>query len=162
MLAVMFRVRIQRVAAAVAMALVLHSADADGQEAPTSRLGANVSRAGNVSLIFIGKPGSTVYFDERIGGVVKRFGSSSIGPAGYTVIPEATVWRCDRLVRRFEATEVQVDGSRAGGSFDVRTDSCAQRFKLSAPARVGLGSVVRMRVLDRWSIGGMRTAVRTR
>jgi len=39
----------------------------------------------------------------------------------------------------------------------VRTGSCAQRFKLTAPARVGLGTRALVRLVDRWNIGGIGT-----
>lgn len=153
----MFRIWIGGVAAAAAAALVLLTAAASGQDVPSSRLGADITMPGVVGLGFFGKPGSRVYFDERVGDAVKRLGSLRIGPTGYVFFKDAAVWRCDRLERSFEATEVQLDGTRARGSFDVRTRSCAQRFKLTAPTRVRLGGTALVRVVDRWNIGGIGT-----
>jgi len=153
----MFRIRIWSVAAAVAAALVLLTAGASGQGVPSSQLGADVTEPGIVDLGYFGKPGSTVYFDERVGDAGKRLGSLSIGPNGYVVLSDAVAWRCERLERRFEATEVQPDGTRAGGSYDVRTGSCAQRFKLSAPPHAQRGTRARVRIVDRWNLGGVRT-----
>lgn len=130
---------------------------AAGGEEPVHVLGADVSQLGVVTITYFGRPGSTVYFRERVGAVVKDLGSRPIGPDAFVALPEATVWRCDRPKRHFESTEMRADGTQASGSFAVRTDSCARRFKLTAPSRVGRGAVARVRVIDRWKIGNIRT-----
>jgi len=133
------------------------TAAASGDDTSLHVLGADVTQPGVVTLTYFGRSGSTVYFDERVGGALKRVGSRPIGPGAFVAFPEATVWRCDRPGRRFESTEVRSDGTRASGSFEIRTGTCAQRFKLSKPSRVARGAVARVRVIDRWKIGAIRT-----
>lgn len=151
-------IRIWRVAAVVAAILVLPVAAAPAQnEVPTSRLGGGAITPGVVSLGYYGKPGSTVFFYERVGNVLKHVGTLPIGPAGFIAFREAGVWRCDRPVRRYASVEVQPNGTKAFGSYDLRTGSCAQRFKLRAPARARRGGAVRVLAVDRWKLGDVRT-----
>jgi len=131
------------------------SATAPGLAQPTG-LVADASRAGVINLIFFGPRGARVYFDERVGPSLKRLGSTVIGPYGGVFFPEAAVWRCDRLVRSFEATAVGLDGSRTFGTYDVRTPSCASRFQVDAPQRVAPGQTARIRMIDGWEIGGVK------
>lgn len=141
-----------------AATLALLSAPASGEEGvPASRLGADVSKTGTVTLGYFGKPGSAVFYYERVGSVLKPLGLLPIGATGFVSLKDAVAWRCDRVERRFESIEVQPDGARALGSADVRTGSCAQRFRLSAPARVRLHKRARVRIADRWNVGAIRT-----
>jgi len=157
--------QIWRVAALTTAVVVMYTAAASGQDASLHVLGADVTKPGVVTLSYFGRPGSTVYFDERIGGTVKRIGQVPIAPDAFLVapatafitFPEATVWRCGRPARHFRAMELRSDGTRAQGAFDVRTGACAQRFALKVPARVRRGSLARVRVFDRWNIGGIGT-----
>lgn len=156
---------IWRVAALTTAVVFMHTAAAGGEDASIHVLGADVTKPGIVTLTYFGMPGSTVYFDERIGGVVKRIGQLPIAPDAFPIappaalifFPEATVWRCGRPARHFESTEVRPDGTRAAGAFDVRTGTCARRFALKVPSRVRRGTLARVRVLDRWNIGGIGT-----
>lgn len=158
-------VRIWQVAALMTALVFMPTAAAVGEDASIHVLGADVSKPGIVTLTYFGLPGSTVYFDERIGGVVKRIGHLPIAPDAFRIVPpaaliffpEATVWRCGRPARHFESTEVRPDGTRAAGAFDVRTGTCARRFALKVPSRVRRGTLARVRVLDRWNIGGIGT-----
>jgi lysophospholipase L1-like esterase len=141
---------------ALALAVVL-AVPVSADEVPTDRLGADVSVPGVISLGFFGNPGAVVFFDERTGDSVKRIGSQQIGPSGYTVMKDAAIWRCDRTERKFEGTAINPDGTRAYGTYDVRTGSCAQRFKIVAPVRVGIGKSINVQIFDRWKIGGYPT-----
>jgi lysophospholipase L1-like esterase len=67
-----------------------------------------------------------------------------------------TPWSCDRVVRRFVAATTLPNGTRALGSYSVRTPSCSHRFELSAPRRVKPGSTGRILVVDGWGTGGIR------
>ncbi|MGH2841458.1 MAG: hypothetical protein ACRDKY_11615, partial [Solirubrobacteraceae bacterium] len=137
----------------------LLSAPANAQAPSSSSLVADTSQPGVVNLIFFGSPGARVYFDERVGDSVKRLGEAVVSQYGGVALPHATIWRCDRLVRRFEATAVGADGTRARGSFDVRTGSCSNRLELSVPRRVAPGSTALIRVRDSWQIGGIKTTL---
>ncbi|MDX6688899.1 MAG: uncharacterized protein QOG15_356 [Solirubrobacteraceae bacterium] len=123
---------------------------------PLTGLAADASREGVVNLIFFGRPGARVYFDERVGAGLKRLGDAVIPAEGAVIFPEAVVWRCDRLVRSFQAVAASADGTRTTGTFDVRTPSCASRFELDAPRRIARGGLVRVRMIDGWQIGGIK------
>ncbi|MBA3748775.1 MAG: DUF459 domain-containing protein, partial [Solirubrobacterales bacterium] len=68
---------------------------------------------------------------------------------------DATTWSCDRRDRHFVATGTRPGGGLALATFSVRTPSCARRFELGAPRRIGVGAVVRVRIADRWAIGAI-------
>jgi len=130
---------------------------ASAQTSVTTALAADASQRGVISLLFGGAGGSPVQFYERVGSSLKPLGTAQSAPNVVTVLKDATTWSCERLVRRFEAQATRPDGSRASGTFNVRTSSCAQRFRVEAPARVRTGGLIRVRVLDRWKIGGIAT-----
>lgn len=132
-------------------------AAATGQAPPATAFAADASQPGVVGMIFWGAQGVPVRFYERVAGRLEPLGSARSAAGAPTTLAEATTWSCDRLVRRFEARATRPDGSRMKGSYGVRTRSCAQRFSLSAPRRVKRGGLLRIRIVDRWRIGGITT-----
>jgi hypothetical protein len=140
----------------VALTLAIAPA-ASPQTAATTALAADATQRGVISLLFGGAAGSPVQFYERIGDRLKLLGSARSAPNTVTVLTDATTWSCDRPVRRFEALAIRPDGSRATGTFNVRTASCAQRFVLTTPRRVAAGGLIRVGVRDRWKIGRIAT-----
>ena len=142
---------------ACAAAMLAIAPPAPAQTAATTALAADATQRGVISLLFGGAGGSPVQFYERIGDRLKPLGSAQSAANSVTVLKDATTWSCDRLERTFEAQATRPDGSRATGTFNVRTSSCAQRFRLEAPARVATGGLIRVRVLDRWKTGGIAT-----
>ncbi len=139
-------------AAILAMAPV-----ASAQTAATTALAADATQQGVISLLFGGAGGSPVQFYERIGDQRKLLGSARSAANTVTVFEDATTWSCDRLVRQFEALAIRPDGSRATGTFNVRTASCAQRFVLKVPRRVAPGGLIRVSLRDRWKTGDIAT-----
>jgi hypothetical protein len=121
---------------------------------PTTAFAADASNVGVISLIFWGARGHSVRFYERVGDERRPLGVEQAPPTSATVLKEATTWDCDRVERRFEARVRLPDGNVATGEYGVRTASCAQRFRLDAPRRVKPGQTARIRVVDRWNIGG--------
>ncbi len=147
------------VALLVALAGLAWAAPASAQApaaAPTA-FAADATQPGVVSMIFWGAQGASVRFYERVKGRLEPLGAARSASGTPTILRDATTWSCDRLVRRFEARVTLPDGSRGRGSYGVRTVSCAQRFSLSAPRRVRTGGLARIRVVDRWRIGGITT-----
>ncbi len=118
---------------------------------------ADATHPGLIDLIFYNAKGSRVVFFECIGDGLKRITSMRAPQNDPTELEEAATWSCDRLTRRFGAVTTLPDGSVAFGSYSVRTPSCASRFALSAPRRAKPGSKPRVRVVDRWGIGGIRS-----
>ncbi len=119
-------------------------------------LAADASRPGVIDLVYAGPVGARVGFYERAGGAPRALGTQTIASTGRGRLSEATTWRCDRVVRRFEAVAVAPDASVSRGAFAVRTPSCRHRFELSAPRRAAVGSMLRIRVTDRWAIGDIK------
>jgi len=117
---------------------------------------ADVSQVGAVRLVYYAPANTHVEFYERIGSRLKPLGASTGTEQVPPQLLEAVRWRCDRLVRRFEATIIDPDGTRHQDSYDVRTPSCANRLRLSAPRRAALGATGRVRVEDRWKNGGIK------
>jgi hypothetical protein len=118
---------------------------------------ADATHTGVVDLVFYNAKGSRVVFFECVGDRLKRLGakrSEQTNPM--TMLAAATTWSCERLARRFAAVSILPDGQIAFGSYSVRTPSCASRFGLDAPRRVKPGAKPRVRVVDRWGIGGIR------
>jgi len=117
------------------------------------------SQAGVVAVGYAAPLGSQVNFRERTGTRSKVLGVATVTATTKpptAVLLEAVKWRCDRVVRRFEATATAPDGSSSQDSYDVRTPSCANRLKLSVPRRVARGARVRVSVQDGWKNGGVK------
>lgn len=129
---------------------------ASGQGFDTHFLAADASRPGLVTLVFFGPVDGTVRFRERVGARAVELGTRRVLAPGAAVLFDATTWRCDRRVRRFEATETTAYGKELTGSFEVRTPSCRDRLEVAAPRRVRRGARVTVRVRDTWKLGGIR------
>jgi lysophospholipase L1-like esterase len=71
--------------------------------------------------------------------------------AGALVIRHATIWRCNRRERRFDATATYPDGTTQTANAVIHTPSCRKRFALSITRK---RSRARVRVHDRWKVGG--------
>ena len=122
----------------------------------TNGMAADVSRIGVVDLTFVGAAGATVEYFERVGDRLMPLGTALAAPDEVlTHLRDATTWSCDRAERRFVATSRRSDGGLALATFSVRTPSCSARFQLAAPRRKRPGDVARIRVVDRWGIGGI-------
>ena len=104
--------------------------------------GADIGQAGVVGLTAFAPGGSTVVYYERIGARRVRLGQKMVRGSDLGRLDRATTWRCDRLVRRFEADAVGTDGTRYAGAYAVRTPSCRYRFALTVPQRVPRGRTV--------------------
>jgi len=122
----------------------------------TNFLAADATKPGVIDLYFFGANGRRVHFFECVDGGLRKLGSARASANDPTLLKDATAWRCDRLTRRFVASATLPDGSRATGSYSVRTGSCAKRFDIGVPRRAKRGAVVRVRIVDRWGIGGIR------
>lgn len=142
-------------AVVLAVGLLAVPAPAFAQE-PATAFAADSSEVGVISLLFWGAQGADVQYFERVGDRRERLGRSRAAAGAVTVLEDATPWSCVRLKRRFEARATLPDGRTVTGEYGVRTASCAQRFRVEAPARVRPGARVRVRVVDRWNIGGIR------
>ena len=134
----------------------LVAVDARSPGPVTNAFAADATGIGVIKLVFNGAEGSPVEFFEQIGDRIRRLGQSSADPGAQTILDDATTWSCDRLVRRFFATAILPNGSKATGAHTVRTPSCADRFRLRVPRRVSPGGRAEIRVADRWGIGGIR------
>ncbi|MCW3016412.1 MAG: hypothetical protein JWO02_3504 [Solirubrobacterales bacterium] len=122
-----------------------------------AQFGANTNRLGLVDLHFFNAQGATVTYFECVGDRAYRLGERSLANGAITSMWAATYWRCGRLTRHFAATATLSDGSLTRGTSSVRTMSCAHRFQLDLPRQVARGHDTRVRVIDRWGIGGIHT-----
>jgi hypothetical protein len=120
-------------------------------------LGVNANRVGLVDLYFFNARGAAVSYFECVGGTARRLGQASAVDGSTTRF--STPWLCDRLTRYFAATVTLQDGTLARGVNSIRTMSCADRFALVVPPRVGLRQGATVRVIDRWQIGGIHTTL---
>ncbi len=141
--------------AIAALTVAAASASASAQE-PATAFAADATQPGVISLLFFGARGGEVRYFERIGDERKALGRARAQAGAVTTLKDATTWSCSRLERRFEARAALPDGTTATGEYGVRTPSCAQRFRVEAPTRIAPGRLARVRVLDRWNIGGIR------
>jgi hypothetical protein len=148
------------VLAATAIALGLAGAQPAYTQAPVEVhfFAADATQPGVIGLHFFGAPGIPVTFYERLDGQLVELGTRT-SAGDETIMPDAVVWRCDRLVRRFSASAPLADGRRAVGDYSVRTPSCATRLELNVPRRVEPGAVARVSVIDRWGNGGVTPQV---
>jgi hypothetical protein len=119
---------------------------------------ADATQPGVIGLHFFGASGAPVTYFERVGGKLVKLGTRT-APDAETIMRDAVVWRCDRLVRRFSASAPLPDGRLAIGAYTVRTPSCATRLELNVPRRLAPGEVARISVIDNWSNGGVTPQV---
>lgn len=117
--------------------------------------GADISRAGRVDLTSFAPDHSVVTYYERVGSQRVLLGTRVLRVDDQARFDRATAWRCDRLVRRFEADAVGPDGTRYLGAYSVRTPSCRYRFALTAAQRVPRGRRVSVGIEDTWGLGGV-------
>ena len=113
---------------------------------------ADATRIGVIGLHFFGAAGIPVTFYERVADRLVKLGMRT-SASGETIMREAVMWRCDRLVRRFMAAARLADGRLAYGEYSVRTSSCATRLELVVPRRLAPGTLGRISVIDRWGNG---------
>jgi len=143
---------------AVTIALLSSGAGAARAEAPVQyplvvHLVTDTSRPGVVTLSLFGAPNSLVTFYERGGDRLQELGRRAGSAGQAAVLIDAVAWRCDRLVRTFEAHTTAADGRAGSARYQVRTPSCKTRFELKVPRQVARGKVGRVRVVDRWNNG---------
>lgn len=158
-IATRWRVLVAATVAALAVA-VAGGGLASAQTAPPVEVhffAADATRIGVISLHFFGAANVPVTFYEIVDGKRVPLGRGT-SPSGETILRDAVTWRCDRLVRRFEAT-APLPGKLAYGAYSVRTSSCATRLALNVPRRLAAGAVGRVSVIDRWGNGNVRPQV---
>jgi hypothetical protein len=105
------------------MALGLAGAQPAYTQAPVEVhfFAADATQAGVIGLHFFGAPGAPVTFYEHVDGKLVELGTRT-SPGDETILPDAVVWRCDRLVRRFSARAPLADGRSPSAS-----TACAPR-----------------------------------
>ena len=122
-------------------------------------LAVNASEPGLIRLLFFDAEGEPVVFSECVDGQPRHIGTVQAAPGTITTLERT--WSCKRSVRHFAASATLPSGDRAVGSYSVRTPSCKRRFELRVPRRVRPGAIGRIRIVDRWGIGDMRTQLCT-
>jgi lysophospholipase L1-like esterase len=120
-----------------------------GLAAPASAqaltLSADQPETGWIRLVAGGADASSVTLAEQLGAEQQPI--AEVRPAGgKVVVRHAAIWRCDRYLRHFVATEALPDGSAR-----TATPSCRNRLALSASA--SKGRRITVRVSDRWGVG---------
>jgi hypothetical protein len=150
----------------VAVALAALASAVQGQVAATpcaplagdvgAPFGANDNHVGVIDLYFFLAQGATVTYYECVGDRAVQLGQRSAA-GDTTALYAATTWRCTRRTRRFAATVTLPDGSTQRGLTDIRTPSCASRFRLYAPAHAAVGRRTAVQFRDRWGLGGAGT-----
>jgi lysophospholipase L1-like esterase len=121
----------------------------------TQPLVANANRLGVIDLYFFFALGAPVDYFECVEGQPRPLGRRQANDT-LTPFTAATTWRCARLERYFAATATLPNGSLGRGTGSIRTRSCARRFDVSVPVKVSPGRVARVRIRDRWHVGGVR------
>jgi lysophospholipase L1-like esterase len=115
-------------------------------------LSANTRETGYIGLRLHAQPGVAAVVQEE-GGPQRALTPT----AADTTLERFATWRCDQRTRAFVA--------RQAGSPDARavahTPSCARRLVLVAPRRARAGSLLRLRLRDRWRLGDLAATVCT-
>lgn len=124
----------------------------------TATVIANSNLVGFVSLHFQFAGGAPVTYYECVGTRARQLQTVTAAPdAVDTPAFHATTWRCGRLTRTFAGTATVPGRGDVLGITDVHTPPCNHRFDIRLPTRVRTGARVRLRIADRWKIGGVRT-----
>ena len=124
----------------------------------SSTLVASASRRGVIDLHFFGAGGAPVDFFECVGDRAQPLGERASRPGVITDLWAATGWRCERLTRRFAADRAAARRlararSRQRPHGLLRASLRARRSRAAWPP----GGWPRVRIADRWGIGGVRT-----
>jgi lysophospholipase L1-like esterase/antitoxin (DNA-binding transcriptional repressor) of toxin-antitoxin stability system len=119
--------------------------DASAQQ-PSLALSADTHERGYIDLRLRSAPGVPVTITEGSEPVAQVTPTEAS-----TRLPRVSTWLCERRARTFTATSA--DGQST--SADVRTPSCARRLVVDAPRGARSGRSVRLRLVDRWRIGGL-------
>jgi hypothetical protein len=129
----------------------------DALPGPGAAFAANDNHVGVIDLYFFGSQGMPVTYYECVGSASVPLGERTAMRDGYTPMYDASPWSCTRRARLFAAVVALPDGTTQRGLTDIRTPSCADRFRVEAPARAARGHRVLVRVRDRWGIGDIAT-----
>jgi lysophospholipase L1-like esterase len=148
--------RRRRAALAVLLAGVTPLAVAQAALSPDVGLVASLEHTGVVDLGFFGPPGAPVAFTETVAGTPRPLAKTVAGANGFSALPAAVTWRCDRLSRRFGASTTTADGTVKDAVFEIRTPSCAGRLAVAVPRHVGRRATAAVRIVDRWRLGDRR------
>jgi lysophospholipase L1-like esterase len=145
----------RRAAALVAVVAVLATAGG-AIAADQLSLRADTRETGWIGLKLRAEPGVKLLLGEP-----PEFAELILTNADGT-FPRFARWRCNDRERRFVARQTGSDGVAREDTAVVRTPSCAKRLVLSSPRRVRTGERVRIRIRDRWKLGGIEARVCTR
>jgi lysophospholipase L1-like esterase len=128
-------------------------------------VGADSSREPGQINLFVWGSGTFTSVDliERSGGVAEPLRTVVLpivladdgGIWSGTVYKRVVQWRCDRVVRTFEAIGHRPDGTTETSTSEIRTPSCRNRLRLSAPPSVQPGRRAVIRVRDYFELGGV-------
>jgi uncharacterized protein len=132
-----------------------HAATGSAQSQPIN-LVVDVTRTGLIDLYVRGSPGAEVALAESVEGELRYLRTVVLNSSGVVGVPAVASWRCDRQDRRFVASTTLPDGRTATAVFDARTPSCRRRLSFSVPGSARPRRRVRVKVRDKWKIGGIR------
>ena len=109
---------------------------------------------GEISAVIRGPDGAVATVAERVDGRLEApAGPVTIAEGAAEVAPLAP-WRCDRTLRRFEATIAAPGAAPVTAAAAVRTPSCARRLQVSrVPSRLRTGAELTLRIEDTWDAG---------
>ncbi|MDQ3871399.1 MAG: GDSL-type esterase/lipase family protein [Chloroflexota bacterium] len=113
---------------------------------------------GYVTLVLVGSPNAHVEVGERVDFGTRPLGTAELadhGGVGVAILKRAARWSCRRRTRHFVAAAQNVNGTVETAAFSVRTPSCRDRLTVRVPRAARPGARVRIKLLDRWGIGGL-------
>jgi len=115
-------------------------------------------RTGCIGLLVTGAQADSVSIAEAIPGQPTPLPIGTAAIHSGSGSPVAGVpWTCDRSLRTFEVTELLPDGSSQSAQTTISTPSCAARLDAQVQInRVHSGYPLRVRLSDRWHLGGLR------
>ncbi len=115
-------------------------------------------RTGCIGLLVTGAQADSVSISEAIPGQQTPVPIGTATIHGGRGAPAAGLsWRCDRSLRTFEVTETLPDGSSQSAQTTISTPSCAGRLDAQAQSnRIHSGYPLRVRLSDKWHLGGLR------
>jgi lysophospholipase L1-like esterase len=121
-------------------------------------LAVDTNRPGLVDLFYFSAGGEPVTYYECVGTHAHELGvQATVEGDDITPLLEAARWSCTVLDRTFAATATPAGQPFAEGITDVRTPSCAGRFRLEVPPGILPGRSADIRIVDEWGIGGITT-----
>jgi len=120
----------------------------------TLLLSTTLGRVGYIGVTITAAPGTSVQLSEQLAAGPTPISVIVVPASGVATLPRALSWRCGQRVRTLVAYTLP-PAVPATAVTTVTTRSCSRRLVAVIGRRAQVGGPIRVRLRDRWGIGGL-------